>query len=234
MAAALPPALSLHFARQPGAFHFSKAYCGWGPPGDEVNSWRNGWPYLVGTFLLCWLVSDFFEWAYHRWGHQTSSGWRQHKFHHAFYNPTPFATVADDYIDQFVRASPLLWLPMLIPINMDMLLVLFGALFYAFGLYQHWGFELSWLSAHQSIITSSFHHHAHHARATRGRPLHTGQLLQLWDRLCGSVIDPSECFCCRCAVSKGDRTLAAFEALPKPDYSPLLSWKTWVYDFKQK
>ena len=227
LAAALPPAISLHWARQPGGNHPSQAYCGWGPVGDPPTSWRHGLPYLLVTFFVCWIVSDFFEWAYHRWGHQTSWGWQQHKHHHAFYNPTPFATVADDYLDQFVRASPLLWLPILLPVNMDMLLVLFGVVFYAFGLYQHWGFELSWPTAHQRFITTSFHHHAHHARASRGRPLHSGQLLQVWDRLCGSVLDRADCFCAPCAVAKGERTRAAFQALPKPDYAPLLRWQTW-------
>jgi hypothetical protein len=31
----------------------------------------------------------------------------QHKFHHYFYNPSPFAVIADEYIDQFIRSTPM-------------------------------------------------------------------------------------------------------------------------------
>jgi lathosterol oxidase len=39
----------------------------------------------------------------------------------SFFNPTPFAVIAEDYIDQIVGASPLILIPMIIPINMDLL-----------------------------------------------------------------------------------------------------------------
>jgi hypothetical protein len=45
---------------------------------------------------------------------------------------------------QFFRAAPLLVFPLVVPINLDMLFGMFGGLFYAFGLYQHLGFDLPW------------------------------------------------------------------------------------------
>ncbi len=78
----LCPATSLYLASK----GMSQAYCGVQP---------FGWGYLFFTFILCWGLSDFLEWAYHRFGHTTNLGWSQHKHHHVFYNPSPFSVVAD-------------------------------------------------------------------------------------------------------------------------------------------
>ena len=43
----------------------------------------------------------------------------------------------------------------------------------------------------------------------------------------GSVLPREECFCCKCSQAKGERTQKAFAAVPKPDYSPLLSLNFW-------
>ncbi|XRB03643.1 hypothetical protein NFJ02_18g29980 [Pycnococcus provasolii] len=37
--------------------------------------------------------------------------WSRHRHHHVFSNPSPFAVLADDYLDQCVRAAPMLVLP---------------------------------------------------------------------------------------------------------------------------
>lgn len=50
----------------------------------------------------------------------------------------------------------------------------YGAFFYAYGVYLHWGYELPWLSAHNGVINTSFHHHCHHAKSFLGKPYHTG------------------------------------------------------------
>ena len=44
--------------------------------------------------------------------HYFSALWTVHKHHHVFYNPSPFAVIADEYFDQFVRSTPLLLLPL--------------------------------------------------------------------------------------------------------------------------
>lgn len=87
-------------------------YCGVG---------KYGWGYLIFSFFVIWLVTDFFEFFYHRLGHTIESLWSVHKYHHQFFNPTPFAVIADEYLDQLVRASPLLFLPAMMPLNMDLL-----------------------------------------------------------------------------------------------------------------
>jgi lathosterol oxidase len=71
----------------------SQGYCGTGP-NDEY-----GWSYHILSFLFIWAFSDLYQFYYHRLGHTTEIGWKQHKYHHVFYNPTPFAVVADEYLD---------------------------------------------------------------------------------------------------------------------------------------
>eukprot|EP00004_Rigifila_ramosa_P020375 TRINITY_DN5285_c0_g3_i2.p1 TRINITY_DN5285_c0_g3~~TRINITY_DN5285_c0_g3_i2.p1 ORF type:complete len:330 (+),score=79.10 TRINITY_DN5285_c0_g3_i2:25-990(+) len=156
--ATLCPALSLYLAQH----NHSQAFCGWG----GYSVW-----YHLGTFLVCWIATDFWEFYYHRLGHTTQSGWDQHKYHHIFYNPSPFAVIADEYIDQFVRAAPLAIFPMLMPINMDLLFAQFVIFFYAYGVYLHWGYELPWLSAHHPIINTSFQHYCHHALSIKNKPM---------------------------------------------------------------
>ena len=88
-----------------------KGYCGIDP---------YGYQYLFISFFISWLFVDFFEFMYHRLGHTIDAFWNVHKFHHQFYNPTPFAVIAEDYIDQIIGASPLFVLPAIVPINIDL------------------------------------------------------------------------------------------------------------------
>ncbi len=89
-----------------------KGYCG-------IDQY--GWIYFIFSFFFIWLFVDLFEFLYHRMGHQLDYLWNIHKSHHQFFNPTPFAVIAEDYIDQIIGASPLIVIPILIPINMDLL-----------------------------------------------------------------------------------------------------------------
>jgi lathosterol oxidase len=214
--ATLCPTLALHLVHS----GWSKAYGGLG--GRSV-----GW--LVFSFFVVWIASDFYEFAYHRLGHTVAFWWKQHKSHHVFFNPSPFAVIADDHLDQLIRSAPLLVIPMLMPINMDLLFLTYGAFFYGYGVYLHWGFELPWLSAHNPFINTAFQHHVHHARSTLFKPMHTGFFFKIWDRLAGSVYQapPSECLCARCSQERGERTQAAFDAVEKPDYSVLLKPAFW-------
>jgi lathosterol oxidase len=119
LSATLCPSLSLFLAQN----GMSKAYCGTGPNGEY------GWGYHILCFLLIWIGVDFWEFFYHRVGHITTIGWSQHKHHHLFYNPTPFAVIADEYVDQFARALPLLLFPLVMPFNMDLMFFQFGVFF---------------------------------------------------------------------------------------------------------
>jgi sterol desaturase/sphingolipid hydroxylase (fatty acid hydroxylase superfamily) len=100
-------------------FGISKAYCG-APPASAVAP-ENAMAYTVATFFITWIASDFFEFFYHRLGHKYRAFWEVHKAHHVFFNPSPFAVIADEFVDQFVRSTPLLVYPLLFPVNIDML-----------------------------------------------------------------------------------------------------------------
>jgi lathosterol oxidase len=108
LSATFCPALALHLMGR----NKLQGYCGLG---------EYGWQYLIISFFIIWLSTDFFEFFYHRMGHTIDSCWNIHKSHHQFFNPTPFAVIADEYLDQFVRALPLVVLPAVVPINMDLL-----------------------------------------------------------------------------------------------------------------
>ncbi|CAF1130883.1 unnamed protein product [Adineta steineri] len=195
-----------------------KGYCGI----DEY-----GWSYLLISFFLSWFLVDFFEFFYHRIGHTTNLFWNIHKSHHQFYNPSPFSVIAEDYIDQIIGSSPLLLIPIFVPINIDLLFFQFAIFFYGYGVYLHWGHELSYPDAHHSVLNTSFQHYLHHAISTKNRPYHTGFFFKIWDQLFESIYPIEKCFCVKCQYKQGKRTLEHFQNIEKPDYSLLLNYKYW-------
>ena len=137
----------------------SKAYCVDNPLQDPEHG---GAFNVISTFFLVILVSDFYEWGWHRLGHVIPHCWNVHKHHHVFFNPSPFAVIADEWADQLVRAFPLLLFPLITPINMDIMFFTYGLFFYAYGVYLHWGYESNLIDAHNGIINTAYHHYAHH------------------------------------------------------------------------
>ena len=212
--ATLPPAISLALIGS----GWSKGYCGLG---------EYGVGYLILSFFVVWIGSDFLEFYYHRLGHIFRPAWREHKSHHVFHNPSPFAVIADDYVDQFMRALPMLLFPLVMPVNIDLLFFTFALFFYGYGVYLHWGYELPWPDAHHPWINTSFQHYIHHARSTFNKPYHTGFFFKLWDQQFQSTYD-GECVCSRCACERGERTEEAWEGLARPDYSVLLRPSYWL------
>eukprot|EP00928_Gymnodinium_smaydae_P054013 TRINITY_DN37865_c0_g1_i1.p1 TRINITY_DN37865_c0_g1~~TRINITY_DN37865_c0_g1_i1.p1 ORF type:complete len:338 (+),score=67.81 TRINITY_DN37865_c0_g1_i1:72-1016(+) len=212
VAAALCPALSLYLAQH----NMSQAYCGVG---------ERGWGYLIISFFVSWIVADFLEFAYHYMGHSFTAMWDVHKHHHRFYNASPFSVIADEPLDQLIRAMPMAVFPLIAPINMDMLFLQFAVFFYAYGVYLHWGYELEIIDAHHPVLNTSYQHNMHHSLSIMNKPYHCGFYIKLWDQLAGSVLD--KCTCSKCAREKGERTVEAWEKVEKPDYSPLLSPKFW-------
>lgn len=102
---------------------------------------EHGWRYDLYTFILFWIVSDFWELAYHHIGHRFRCLWKQ-QLHSS---PTPFAVIADEFADHFCRALPSVLFPFVLPTNLDVLYSAFIALFYwRGGVYQHCGSELQW------------------------------------------------------------------------------------------
>ena len=217
LTATVCPVASLALAQR----GLSHAYCGL-PAGHTATE-------QVVAFFAIWLACDFFEWGYHFIGHSVPFFWAQHRPHHVFYNPSPFAVIADDMLDQFVRSSPLLILPLLAPVNIDLLFATFVVFFYGYGTYLHWGHESDFISAHQPLINGAYEHYYHHAKATlQTGPIYTGFFWKVWDNIAGSVPPAgSACICSRCEAAAGRRSLVAWAALPKPDYSPLLSPAFW-------
>lgn len=217
-AASLAPSLSLYLTQR----GVSQAYCGVAP---------HGWAYLAASFVVVWVLSDIFEWAYHRLGHVTARGWEVHKHHHRFHNPSPFAVIADEPLDQFVRALPLLLFPLAGPVNMDLLFGTFAVFFYVYGVFLHFGHELEWPNAHTPHLNSSFHHYIHHARSVIHKPYHTGFFFQAWDAWSGAVY-PIEagptCPCANCARARGERSRARWATVAVPDYGVLLAPRFWL------
>ena len=208
------PALSLYLSR----IGLAKGYCGVEP---------FGYDWLFISFLIVWLFSDFYEFFYHWCGHYFASMWTMHKGHHAFYNPTPFAVIADSPIDQFFRAAPLLFFPMLMPVNMDMIFTLYSVVFYFNGLIQHSGHELKAIDGHNKYILTSYHHYLHHARSTVHHPFYNGQLFQVWDNFFSSTYS-GPCLCSKCCREKGERSLELWKKTIKPDYSVLMNISFWM------
>lgn len=206
------PAMALTLAKT----GHSKAFC---------NA-EKGYAYDAMSFVCIWVGCDFFEWFYHYLGHKFVFMWQFHRAHHVFFNPSPFAVIADEYVDMFLRSSPMLIIPLLFPINMDLLFGTFAVFFYGYGTYLHWGYETPWLSAHNPVINTAFQHYCHHAVSGRKTVYHTGFFFKLWDQLAGSVY-PKDCFCARCQQDQGKRSKEAFEKVVKPDYSVLLDPGFW-------
>lgn len=140
----------------------SQGYCGDSIAHLDPNT--SPWP-LWKQALLIFFFTDLFEYIYHWCGHRYSFLWSVHRHHHMFYNPTPFAVIADEYLDQFVRTLPMVILPWALPINMDLLFGIFTTLFYGYGVYLHWGYESTLLTAHNPIFNTSYHHYIHHAKS---------------------------------------------------------------------
>lgn len=123
--ATIPPTMTFYLTNR----GFGKAYCGWEDDQYEITQGYGGKFYLIATFFISWIGSDWYEFFYHRLGHTKTFCWNVHRHHHAYYNPTPFAVIADEAVDQFMRALPLLIFPMAMPINMDMLFAMYGSFF---------------------------------------------------------------------------------------------------------
>ena len=229
LAATLVPALTLILSQEKYKhLGLAKAYCGYAPAeGVEVPWGLSAGAYLVAQFLVFWVVSDFFEWAYHQVGHRFSFTWAIHRHHHVFYNPSPFSVISDEWADQLVRTSPLLFIPMALPTNIDLLFAQFALLFYAYGVYLHWGYETPLISAHNPIINGSYEHYYHHAFSGGSTPIFTGFFFKCWDQMVGTVAT-GECVCTVCEIKRGKRSPEAWKKVVVPDYSVLLSTAFWA------
>ena len=116
-----------------------------------------------------------------------------------------------------------------------MLFFTYGVMFYAYGVYLHCGYELSWPDAHHPWINSSYQHYLHHTKSTAFRSYYTGFFVKIWDQLIGTVWTEADgpCFCAKCEREKGNRSRDAWEKVSIPDYSVLASLSFWLKDQRQ-
>jgi lathosterol oxidase len=219
----LSPTLALYLAKI--GMH-SNAYCGI----------QYGIGYEVIQFVLVFFITDFFEWGWHWLGHRFDVLWEIHRPHHKYFNPTPWAVIADDAPDEIIRGSPLFLIPMLFPTNLEMLFLQFILFFNFYGTLIHTGIDYKWLSPHGTkFLNTPYHHHIHHRLSTKNKPLHTGFFLQIWDRYLGnSIYTGDKCYCSECDAKEGNRTVEAFQKLHKPDYSVLLQPSYWLGDWVEE
>eukprot|EP01036_Dinobryon_divergens_P022989 gene22989-31296_t len=213
--ATLCPAFTLMMSK----WGYSHGYCGVSYSNKEVIAQ----PFVIQAIII-FFFTDLYEYAYHWVGHRYSILWNIHKHHHKFFNPSPFAVIADEYVDQFVRTLPMIILPLLMPINMDLLFAIFATLFYGYGVYLHWGYESTVLTAHNPIFNTAYHHYTHHAISSMNRPIYTGFFFKLWDHVFGTTY-PGNCSCYQC---RPRRSQDEWAKVKKPDYSVLLSPTWWV------
>jgi lathosterol oxidase len=119
--------------------------------------------------------------------------------------------------------------PLLVPINMDVLVIEYGIFFYAYGIYLHWGYELDYPDAHHPVLNTAYQHYLHHAKSVNKKPYHTGFFFKIWDQMFGTTW-AGECGCVKCERKRGKRTRAQWEKISatKPDYACLLTTKFWL------
>jgi Delta7-sterol 5-desaturase len=207
------------------AFTLVASFSGWsqGYCGDPHNIGIKG--FLIQTAII-FAFTDFVEYGYHWCGHYYQSFWQIHKHHHAFYNPTPFAVIADDWPDQFCRTLPMIILPCMMPINMDLLFFIFASLFYGYGVYLHSGYESIYLSTHNPVFNTSYHHYYHHAKSAIGLPIYTGFFFKIWDQLFNTEAKKG-CVCHECRPKK-ERSKKIYNQISKPDYSVMMKLDWWL------
>jgi len=212
----LCPAFSIYTATRPVLGVQSMGYCN----DPEGIGWQG---HLVQVAIIIGFT-DFVEYAYHWIGHYFHFMWDVHKHHHLFYNPTPFAVIADEWMDQFIRSLPMVALPLMMPTNIDLLFAIFGLLFYGYGVYLHFGYESPMLSAHNPVFNTSYHHYSHHATSVIGHPVYTGFFFKIWD----FIFNTNAKTACKCVECRPRRTPKDFAAVDKPDYSVLLRPGFWT------
>jgi len=123
-----------------------------------------GFAYIGLSIFFVFLTMEVFEWAFHWACHHDDRLWKVHRHHHRYSNPTPLGVMADHPIDMLVKASPILWVPLIFPIWDVALVGTFATLNFLYGTYLHGGFDPPFMpSPHSRFLVSAWHHNEHHA-----------------------------------------------------------------------
>jgi sterol desaturase/sphingolipid hydroxylase (fatty acid hydroxylase superfamily) len=120
--------------------------------------------YLPISIFFVFVVMEVFEWTFHWACHRNDLLWKIHKHHHRYANPTPLGVMADQPLDMFIKASPILWIPFLFPIWDVALIGTFATMNFLYGTYLHAGYDPPFMpSPHSRFLVSGWHHNEHHA-----------------------------------------------------------------------
>ena len=120
--------------------------------------------YIPLSIFLVFLTMEVFEWTFHWACHRNSLLWKIHKHHHRYSNPTSFGVMADQPLDMLIKASPILWIPLLFPIWDVALIGTFATMNFIYGTYLHAGFDFPFMpSPHSRFLVGAWHHNEHHA-----------------------------------------------------------------------
>jgi sterol desaturase/sphingolipid hydroxylase (fatty acid hydroxylase superfamily) len=169
------------------AISFWCSYHGW----NRLYASPTQYPiwYIPLSIVALFLVMEVFEWTFH-WGcHKSALLWKIHKHHHRYSNPTPFGVMADNPVDMFIKASPILWIPILFPIWDVALIGTFATMNFVYGTYLHAGFDPPWMpSPHSRYLVSAWHHNEHHAGSLNHN---FGFFTGFMDILCGTRLTPT-------------------------------------------
>jgi len=199
------------------------------------------WSYRIFSAIVVIAVTDLYEWGWHYLGHYVESLWAVHRHHHKYYNPTPFGTIADWPMDNFMRSlyvivvNAVSYCVIGMPLDLDMVYFVFSFMVGAYGMYLHSGHELECLPHDHRIFNTCYQHYVHHAVSVKNKPYHTGFFVKIWDDLAGSVYRGEQVIPAIEDQKLGNRSRERWEkevAPNLPDYSVLFSPKWWASNWR--
>jgi sterol desaturase/sphingolipid hydroxylase (fatty acid hydroxylase superfamily) len=139
----------------------------------------------VGGALLQTLLGVVAMDAWLYWKHRllhTGPLFGFHKAHHAFRDPTAFASFAVGPVESVLTFWPILLLCLPWATHWAPLYFTLVVLFVNLNFYLHCGVTLGWVekTLPRAYLNTSAFHNVHHARAN----VHFGEALYLWDAIC--------------------------------------------------
>jgi lathosterol oxidase len=137
---------------------------------------------VLQSFLGVMVIDAWLYWK-HRLLH-TRALFGFHKAHHAFRDPTAFASFAVAPVEALLTFWPILFLCLPQAVHWAPLYFALVVGFVNLNFYLHCGVTLSWVekTLPRIFLNTSAFHNVHHARANT----HFGEALYLWDVLCGT------------------------------------------------
>lgn len=141
-----------------------------------------GWPWMIISFILIWLIHDTYFYWMHRLMHEIKFLRPYHHAHHMSLNPTPFASQSFHWVEgvfEIIWVVPVIYL---IPFHQGTLIA-FSFFTLLYNIYGHLGFEIMPSSFRQIFffrwLNTSTHHNLHHKAYLNGN---YGFYFLFWDR----------------------------------------------------